>query len=214
MKPIVIYGASYPDVVKLIEKINSRKEEWEIIGFLDDVKNKVVDSFMGYPILGGEKVIPVYHNKGCHFIINVSNTSKNKMKVIKKLEKYQVQYATLVSSEVDTRYCEIGMDCLIMDGVRLGANTRIGDHVTLRLNSTLNHDSTIEKNVFIGPGATICGGVKIMEGAWIGAGAIIKNDIVIHPWSIIGMGAVVQKSVPKGDVVAAPPARSIKKLIR
>jgi sugar O-acyltransferase (sialic acid O-acetyltransferase NeuD family) len=214
MKPLVIYGASYPDVVKLIDKINRQGAKWDIIGFLDDIKNEVDDSFMGYPILGGEKAIPDYHQKGSQFIVNVANTSKNKMKVIEKLEKHRVEYATLVSPEVDTRYCEIGEDCLIMDGVRLGANTRIGDHVTLRLNSTLNHDCTIEQNVFIGPGATICGGVKIMEGAWIGAGAIIKNDIVIHPWSIIGMGAVVQKDVPKGDVLAAAPARSIKKLIR
>jgi sugar O-acyltransferase (sialic acid O-acetyltransferase NeuD family) len=214
MKPLVIYGASYPDVVKLIDKINAQQCKWEIIGFLDDVKKNVIDSFMGYPIIGGEKAIPVYLQKGCHFIINVSNTSKNKLKVIKKLEKYQVQYATLISPEVDICYSEIGLDCMIMDGVKLGANIQIGDHVAIRLNSTLNHDCVIEQNVFIGPGVTICGGVKIMEGAWIGAGAIIKNDIVIQPWCTVGMGSVVQKSMPAGDVVAAPPARSIKNLIK
>ncbi len=53
-----------------------------------------------------------------------------------------------------------------------------------------------------------------MEGSWIGAGAIIKNDVVIHPWCTVGMGAVVQKSMPAGDVVAAPTDRSIKNLIK
>jgi UDP-perosamine 4-acetyltransferase len=214
MKPLVIYGASYPDVVKLIDKINSQLCKWEIIGFLDDVKKNEIDSFMGYPIIGGEEAIPFCLQKGCHFIINVSNTSKNKLKVIKKLEKYQVEYATLISPGVDICYSEIGFDCMIMDGVRLGANIQIGDHVAIRLNSTLSHNCIIEQNVFIGPGVTICGGAQIMEGSWIGAGAIIKNDIVIQPWCTVGMGSVVQKSMPAGDISAAPPARSIKNLLK
>ena len=103
---------------------------------------------------------------------------------------------------------------MIMDEVNFGANTQIGNHVAIRLNSTLSHDCIIEQNVFIGPNATIRGRVKIKECSCIGAGAIIKNDVVIHPWCTVGMGSVVQKSIPAGDVVAAPPARSIKNLIK
>ena len=34
---LVIYGASYPEIVKLVDAINCEKKSWDIVGFLDDV---------------------------------------------------------------------------------------------------------------------------------------------------------------------------------
>jgi sugar O-acyltransferase (sialic acid O-acetyltransferase NeuD family) len=213
MKELVIFGASYPDIVKLIDSINSTAFTWKIIGFLDDAKRGDSKSFMGFPILGGEEVIKEYTEKGFYFINNVFSTTKTRARVAEKLDRFRVKYATLISPNVDTKYVRVGYDCTIGDGVKFGANVTLGNHIGVRVNSSINHECVIEDYVFIGPGATICGRTHIREGAYIGAGAIIKEGLTIHPWSMIGMGATVNKDVKERSVVAVPPARPVERLI-
>jgi sugar O-acyltransferase (sialic acid O-acetyltransferase NeuD family) len=213
MKELLIYGAANPEIVKLVEAINGKEDTWETIGFLDDFKKDEVASYMGHPILGGEEMIPSYRDKGCYFINNVFSTTKKRRIVTEKLKRFQVNYATLVSPRVDMLHVHAGPDCLILDGVILGVNVSIGSHVMIRANCSINHDTMIEDNVFIGPGVTICGKVRIEEGSYIGAGAVIKDGLVIHARSTVGMGAIVNEDVMEGDIVAVPPARSVKNLI-
>jgi sugar O-acyltransferase (sialic acid O-acetyltransferase NeuD family) len=213
MKPLVIYGAANPEIVKLVDAINERKEIWEIIGFLDDVKKGEVTSYMGYPILGGEESITEYGNKDCSFINNVFSTTHNRQLVREKLDKFRVNYATLVSPGVDTRYVHIGADCVILEGVVLGTNVSIGNHVMVRANSTISHDAMVGTYVFVGPGVTICGNVTLGEGAYIGAGSVIKDGVNVGPWSTVGMGSIVNKDVAGDDIVAVAPAKSVKSLM-
>ncbi len=83
----------------------------------------------------------------------------------------------------------------------------------IRASSTVNHDAIVENHVFIGPGVTICGNVKIGEGAYLCAGAVTKDGSTINPWSTVGMGAITNHDVKEGDIVAMSPAKSIKGLI-
>jgi sugar O-acyltransferase (sialic acid O-acetyltransferase NeuD family) len=213
MMKLVIYGASYPEIIKLVDAINSKKKEWDIVGFLDDVKEGQMESYMDYPILGGEGMIEKYRDQGCCFINNVFGTTQNRRLVTDKLDKHQVNYATLISPNVDTRYVQIGVDCTVLNGVFLGAKVSIGNHVGIRANSSINHDTVVEEYVFVGPGVTVCGKVKLGKGSYIGAGAVIKDGLTIGAWSTIGMGSIVNRHVREGDVVAMSPARSVKNLI-
>jgi len=213
MMKLVIYGAANPEIVKLVDAINGEKKSWDIVGFLDDVKEGQVDSYMGHPILGDEGMIAKYRDQGCCFINNVFGTTQNRRLVTEKLDKCQVNYATLISPKVDTRYVKIGADCTVLDGVILGAKVSIGNHVMIRANSSINHDTIVEEYVFVGPGVTVCGNVKLGKGSYIGAGAVIKDGLTISAWSTIGMGSIVNRHVREGDVVAMPPAKSVKSLI-
>ena len=39
-KELIIYGAGYPDIVKLIHAINQKEHTWDIKGFIDDTPDK------------------------------------------------------------------------------------------------------------------------------------------------------------------------------
>jgi len=73
----------------------------------------------------------------------------------------------------------------------------------------VGHETTTEEFVFIGPGVTICGRVKIGAGAYIGAGSVVRNDLVIGEDSTVGLGAVVVTDVPPGVTVIGNPARPL-----
>jgi len=57
MKKLIIYGASFPDVIKLVDAINRKEPPWKIQGYLDDNKELQGDIIMGYPVLGGNAKI-------------------------------------------------------------------------------------------------------------------------------------------------------------
>jgi sugar O-acyltransferase (sialic acid O-acetyltransferase NeuD family) len=212
-RELVIYGAAFPDVVKIVGSINARNPSFTIAGFVDDEKAGIDDTYFGYPILGGEEVVPVHRDRGCLFVNNVFGSLDRRRLIAEKLDSHGVAYATLVAPDVDLTLVRIGQGSLISDRASFGAGVVIGNHVGVRMNACINHECVLGDYVFVGPSAVLCGRVRIGEGAYIGAGAVIKDRLTVHAGARIGMGAIVNADVAAGDVVASLPARSVKGLL-
>jgi sugar O-acyltransferase (sialic acid O-acetyltransferase NeuD family) len=88
--------------------------------------------------------------------------------------------------------------------------TLIGKHCIINTKASVDHDCKIDDFVHIAPGATICGGVLVGEGAFIGAGAVVLPNIKIGNWTVIGAGSVVTKDVPDFEIWVGNPAHKIK----
>ena len=204
---LVIYGASYPDVVKLVAAINRRRARWQIVGFLDD--RPQAEEFMGCPVLGGGELLGRLADAQTWFFNNVYATTTVRLQVARRLVAAQCQLATLVHPSVDASWTLIGADTIVADGAVLGANARIGEHCAIRSNAVVNHDNVLEDGVFVGPGATLCGHVTVREGAYLGAGCTVKQRVEIGRGSVVGAGALVTRDVPAATAVAGVPARPL-----
>lgn len=99
---------------------------------------------------------------------------------------------------------------MILHRAILQTRTIVGRHVILNTGSQVDHDCVLEAFVHIGPGAVLCGGVTVGEGALVGAGAVITPGIAIGKWATVGAGAVVIENVPDHATVVGSPARIIK----
>ena len=102
-----------------------------------------------------------------------------------------------------------GDGTVAMAGVVINQGTKIGSHVILNTNCSVDHDCIIEDFVHVSPGATLCGGIKVGEATQIGAGATILPNVVIGKNVVIGAGAVVIKDVASNTKVAGVPSRLI-----
>lgn len=71
----------------------------------------------------------------------------------------------------------------------------------------IEHECLVGEFAHIGPGAVLCGNVKIGEGSFVGANAVVKQGIVVGKNAIIGAGAVVVKNVPDNVTVVGVPAK-------
>lgn len=95
----------------------------------------------------------------------------------------------------------------IMMGSVVQVGTKIGKHCIINTSASIDHDCVLEDFTFIGPNATILGGVKIGEGSYIGGGAIVLPYIKIGKNCMIGAGAVVTKDIPDDSLAYGNPAK-------
>jgi sugar O-acyltransferase (sialic acid O-acetyltransferase NeuD family) len=99
---------------------------------------------------------------------------------------------------------------VVMAGVAVNADTRVGKHCIVNTCASIDHDCLLEDYVHISPNATLSGNVSIGEGTHIGAGATVIQGITIGKWCTIGAGAVVIRPVPDYATVVGNPGRIIK----
>jgi len=112
----------------------------------------------------------------------------------------------------------IGDDFSIWNNSTVDYGCRIGDRVRIHCNVYVSQYTTIEDDVFLGPGVittndpcpncTRCmKGPTIKRGAKIGAQATILPHITIGENALIGAGSVVTKDIPAGSLAYGNPAR-------
>jgi sugar O-acyltransferase (sialic acid O-acetyltransferase NeuD family) len=104
----------------------------------------------------------------------------------------------------------LGKGNMILHGVIVQAQTRIGDHVIINTGSRVDHDNIISDFVHIAPGVVLCGAVHVGEGTFIGAGAVVIPGKKIGAWATIGAGSVVITDIPDHAVAVGNPAKIIR----
>lgn len=147
--------------------------------------------------------------RGKYDLIIGANWPKDKIKIYNKILDYQGIFTTIFHPSVSP-----GRNCSISPGVVVAQNTSLGCEVILEFHVHIGAGVTITRAEVgnwstIGPGANICGDVKIGQRVIIGAGSTISNLITIGTDAIVGAGSVVVKDVVPGDIVAGVPARKI-----
>ena len=117
-------------------------------------------------------------------------------------------YITLIhESAVLDRNINPGKGSQILHNSTIQVGTKIGKHCIINTASSIDHDCVLGDFSFIGPNATLCGGVKIGEGTFIGAGAIVLPYIKIGKNCMIGAGSVVTKNLPDGITAYGNPVK-------
>ena len=212
MKKIVILGAGgfAREVAWLIEEINNKNAEWDLLGFIEE-GNKHVGSVLNYhKILGDFEWVTNSKIDNLFYICAVGDP-KLKLKFCEAAENLNLKPATLIHPGVKmSSYNIIGDGTIICAGCIITVNTQIGKHVIINIDSTIGHDSIIGDYSTILPSVNISGNVNIGTGCNIGTSAAIINKIIIGSNTIIGAGATVTKDLPENCTAVGTPAKPIK----
>jgi len=212
MKKVVILGAGgfARETLWVFRDANKEKNEWELIGFIDENEENHGKIICDLPILGGFEWFDK-NNYSDMYVINAVGFPKSKKKVIEKAISKKLKFCSVIHPSVRmSQYLEIGKGTIIAAGNILTTQIRIGDHVILNLDCTVGHDSIIEDYCTIAPGSHISGNVRFEEGVDFGTGSVIIQGVTVGAWSIIGAGAVVISEIPPNVTAVGVPAKVIK----
>ena len=197
-KRIIIIGASGHG--KVLADL-AMKNEYEIIGFLDD--GKAAGEICGFPILGNVKKCLEYQGQ-CEFVIAIGNNAVRK----RIAETYSLKWATLIHpTAVIGMNVEISEGTVIMANAVINPGAKIGKHCIINTAAIVEHDNFINDYVHISPNAALAGTVSGGEKTHVGIGAGVRNNLGITSDVVIGAGAVVVKNIYEQGIYYGVPAR-------
>jgi sugar O-acyltransferase (sialic acid O-acetyltransferase NeuD family) len=212
MDEIIIIGAS--DHCRYTIDIIETERKFKIIGILDKNLEKG-SSYGGYPVLGYLDVLLDKSNKGNilnHGIVAIGDNYTRKKLVQQILEinpnfKFinAIHPSVIIGKEV-----QIGVGCVMMAGVIINNNSKIGNHCFLATKASLDHDSTILDFSSLSPGVTTGGRVFVGECTAIGIGATILHYKSIGHNCVIGGSSLVNMDIRDNYIAFGVPVKEIK----
>lgn len=211
MSNILIYGASGHS--KMIIDIIHKNKTHNIIGFLDSFKPQG-ETIYGYKILGDLDELPqlmkLYNTTG--IVIGIGDNYTRKLSYDKILEIVpKIEFVSVVHpSAILAEDIEVSDGTVIMAGVIINANAKLGKFCILNTKSSLGHDSVMDDFSSLASGATVGGNVTIGECSAICLGTSIINNVDIGNHTVIGSGALVVNSIGDFKQAIGVPVNSIK----
>lgn len=200
---------------KEVLEILHQNNEIQNLCFYDDVSDDVPKLLYNkFPVLTSFKEAEKYFKvKDNRFTIGIGGVKLRKM-LYDKFTDLGGEFITVISRSAEIgSYGVVVEGCIILAGVKISNDVKIGKGTMVYYNSIITHDVIIEDFVEISPNVTILGRSKIGKYTHIGASATILPDIQIGENVIVAAGAVVTKDISSNVMVAGVPA-TIKKRLR
>jgi sugar O-acyltransferase (sialic acid O-acetyltransferase NeuD family) len=149
------------------------------------------------------------------FIVAVGNPFLKKQLVNKAIERGLSPHKTIIdpSAIVLINEDNIGYGGLISPGCIVTSNIKIGDYVTLNLNTTVGHDTTIGDFCTSNPGVHISGQINIGECNEFGTGCIVRDRLFIGSNKTFGAQTAIVKDIltdEKETYIGIPSKKLIK----
>jgi sugar O-acyltransferase (sialic acid O-acetyltransferase NeuD family) len=192
-----------------LEAMDCIEGQYELIGFIDDTKEKQGPTKYGYHVFD-RSALNKYRDAKVLAVPGSPVSYKKRAEHILALGISKERMATVVHPKASIgKHVKLGSNCLIMSGVVITSNAKVGDSVCILPNTVIHHDAVIGDYTLIGSNVAIAGGTTVERNCYIGSGTNIMNGITIGEHTLIGLGSNVLKSVPADSKVAGNPAKEL-----
>lgn len=188
--------------------------QYDVVGILDDDKDKIGSTVDGAPVLGPVDDALRYPNARAVICVGAGSGRARIVDRLARLGFPQNRYATVLDSSVRIPPgCRIGAGGILLGHVTLTAGVTLGNHVVLMPGVTLTHDDVVEDFATFAAGVSLGGGVRIGRAAYLGMNASVREGTWVGAGATIGMGAAVLADVPEDETWAGVPARVLRSAI-
>lgn len=193
-KGIIILGAAglAKEFYLYVKRAKPHIEDFIFVNDLDDNQYSLDIEGIIYPVIKNWE----FKNK-YKFIVAVGNPHIKKILVKKAIESGLQPSETIIDPDalVFTNPKNIGYGGVISPGCIVTTNIKLGDYVTLNLNTTVGHDTAIGEYCTTNPGVHISGECIIGDANEFGTGCIVRDRLKIGSNKQFGAQTAVVKSI-------------------
>jgi len=200
MDEIILIGAggharSCIDVIEM-------SGQFKVAGFVE--KEGMNNNASEYPILGTDDNLYLLRKKYRNALITIGQIKSPETR-IKLFQLLKEMNYTLPKIQSPTAYVSkksnIESGTIIMHGVIINTNAKIGNNCIINNSALVEHDALIGDHCHISTGAIINGEVTVGRGSFIGSGAVTKQSISIGSNCVIGAGAIIKSDIQSNQII-------------
>lgn len=193
-----------------LEAYDCLGDNFELVCFVDDETSKYGE-YDGVPITS-RKAIEDHPDALILAVPGSPISFKRRKEFIDSLNIAPERFATVIHPNASvSKLATIGRNTLIMAGVVITSNAKIGDHVCLLPNSVVHHDSRVENYSLVGSSVVVAGGTVVHQNCYIGSRSSLINGITVGEFTLVGMGSNVVSSIESHSVIVGNPAKPLVK---
>jgi len=213
MKDIAIYGSGGfgREVACLINLINKKSAQWNLLGFYDDLKEIGYSTEYG-SVLGGINDLNVY-NQPLNVIVAIGNPNVV-FDVVSKIDNSNIEFPNIFASDtifLDKNNVTLGKGNIFCSNCLLSCNVHIGSFNAFNGLVTIGHDTNIGNFNSVMPGVRISGNVELGDRNFLGVSAIVLQKIKIGNDTTIGTNSVIMRRTKDFTTYLGNPAVEILK---
>jgi sugar O-acyltransferase (sialic acid O-acetyltransferase NeuD family) len=183
----------------------ARRLGYEVLGYYDDGRAPGT-MMLGAPVLGTVEQARQAPDD-CWLHVSLGQNQR-RAEVFLRLLSWGRAVATLIDpSAVLDETVVVGEGTVIMPGVVVNVDSRIGRNCILNTCCSLDHDGVLGDHVHLCPGTHLAGSVTVGEGAMLGTGVSVIPGCSIGARTTVGAGSVVLRNLPPDQTVMGVPAR-------
>lgn len=210
MKDIVIIGSGgfAKEVAFLIDECNKKKQEWNLLGFID--KEKGVNNGK-YQVYENDQWL-LNLDKEINVVFGIGNPTIIKSIHSKLSSNLKIKYPNLIHPNVtgDWERIKMGVGNLICASNTFTTDIVIGDFNIFNLDCTIGHDCVFGNFNILNPSANISGGVEVADNVLIGTNVTILQYKKICSNVVVGASSLLTKDIIEVGVYIGSPVKKIK----
>jgi sugar O-acyltransferase (sialic acid O-acetyltransferase NeuD family) len=208
MNDLVIYGAGSVGC-HVAANLKNYKEDFNLIGFIDDNVDKHGKEYFGAKVFGGFDRLGDF-KEDVQICIGIAFPTIKK-KIIDKLNTIgHYNFPTFISKNAwISENVIIGEGVIIYPGTSINYNCIIDNFVVMNMNCAIGHECEIGQYSSLAPGVNLGGNTKIGSLVDIGIGATTKQGIQIGGNSIIGGLTMLIQDVGTNSTVVGVPGKQL-----
>lgn len=189
--------------------INEFTPEYEVIGFLDDDKEKIGKKLYGRKVLGPVQDIRKFIDMNISVVIGIANPFIKKG-IAKELLTLKFEFPSFISKNVWlSKNVSIGKGVILYPGVSINYDSIVDDFVIINMNCAIGHNCSVSTYSTLAPGVNLAGYTQIGEAVDVGIGVSTKQQVKIGNNAIIGGQTMLIKNVLENTKIIGVPGRAI-----
>lgn len=214
MKDLIILGAggTGASLLSIVNDINERKAEWNVLGFLDDNNSLLNKKLAGKDILG--TINDAYKYKDAYYISSIAHPNNRMVRrlVYDRVKSMGCKFAILIHpTAVVSTLAEIKEGCVIFPLCFIDALVKIDEDVFITCLSSIGHETYIKSHCTISANVKLSGGIVVNSDCYISAGVSAAHDITIGENTLIAIGSSVVNNIEGNGMWIGVPAIADKK---